>query len=214
MKIALINENSQAPKNALIFQTLEEAVKPFGHTCFNYGRYSAEDLHERTYVQAGFLAALLLNSKAADFVITGCGTGEGAMLACNSFPNVLCGLAEDPLTAYLVAQVNDTNALAIPFAKGFGWGAELNLKYMFERLFGSEPGNGYPKEWAEAEKRNKKILDDIKKVTHKEFLEVLDGLDRDFMRGAMAEESFAEVFFANCQSEEIAERVRRILEGK
>ena len=78
MKIALINENSQAPKNELIFQTLKKAVEPMGHTCYNYGRYSAEDVHQRTYVQAGLLTALLLNSGAADFVITGCGTGMGA----------------------------------------------------------------------------------------------------------------------------------------
>ena len=63
--------------------------------------YSAEDAHPLTYVQNGILAAVLLNSGAADFVITGCGTGEGAMLACNAFPKVLCGHIESPLDAYL-----------------------------------------------------------------------------------------------------------------
>ena len=47
----------------------------------------AEDPHSLTYVQNGILAAVLLNGGAADYVITGCGTGEGAMLACNSFPS-------------------------------------------------------------------------------------------------------------------------------
>ncbi|MEM5768036.1 MAG: RpiB/LacA/LacB family sugar-phosphate isomerase [Bacillota bacterium] len=211
MKIALINENSQAPKNALIFDVLKHVAEPLGYTCFNYGRYSAEDPHERTYVQSGFLAALLLNAKAADYVITGCGTGEGAMLACNSFPNVLCGLAEDPMTAYLFAQVNDGNALAIPFAKGFGWGGEINLTYIFERLFGCASGQGYPKEWAEAEHRNKDILDQVKQVSHQDFLHILDNLDREFMRGTMAEESFQQMFFQNCQVPEIAERVKEIL---
>lgn len=91
MKIALINENSQAVKNEMICNTLKSVVEPMGHTVFNYGMYSAEDEHPLTYVQNGILAAVLLNSGAADFVITGCGTGEGAMLACNSFPQVLCG---------------------------------------------------------------------------------------------------------------------------
>ena len=50
--------------------------------------YTAEDEAQLTYVQVGILAAVLLNSGAADYVITGCGTGEGAMLACNSFPGV------------------------------------------------------------------------------------------------------------------------------
>lgn len=74
----------------------------------------------------GLLAAILLNSKAVDFVVTGCGTGEGAMLALNSFPGVLCGHVTSPLDAYLFGQVNDGNAIAMPFAQGFGWGAELN----------------------------------------------------------------------------------------
>ena len=81
MKIALINENSQAAKNEMICATLKSVVEPMGHEVFNYGMYSAEDTHQLTYVQNGILAAVLLNSGAADFVITGCGTGEGAMIA-------------------------------------------------------------------------------------------------------------------------------------
>ena len=70
-----------------------------GHEVYNYGMYTAEDECQLTYVQAGILAAVLLNSGAADYVITGCGTGEGAMLACNSFPGVICGHVEDALDA-------------------------------------------------------------------------------------------------------------------
>ena len=88
-----------------------------------------------TYVQAGLLAAILINSKAADFVVTGCGTGEGACLALNSFPNVLCGHIEDPTDAYLFSQINAGNAVALGYAKGFGWGSELTLRYIFEKLF-------------------------------------------------------------------------------
>lgn len=132
MKIALINENSQAAKNAQVEEVLKKVVEPKGHEVFNYGMYSAEDEHQLTYVQNGILAAILLNSGAADYVVTGCGTGEGAMLACNAFPGVLCGHIVDPSDAYMFAQINDGNAIALPFAKGFGWGAELNLQYIFE----------------------------------------------------------------------------------
>ena len=141
MKIALINENSQAAKNAMICETLKKVVEPMGHEVFNYGMYTAEDEHQLTYVQNGILAAVLLNSGAADFVITGCGTGEGAMLACNAFPKVLCGHIESPLDAYLFSQVNDGNCVALPFAENFGWGGELNLEYIFEKLF-CTPGGG------------------------------------------------------------------------
>lgn len=103
-----------------------------GYEVRNYGMYSAEDECRTTYVQVGILAAVLLNSGAADYVITGCGSGAGAMLACNSFPGVICGLAEDPLDAYAFAQINDGNALSIPYGKGFGWGGELNLQYILK----------------------------------------------------------------------------------
>ena len=56
MKIALINENSQAAKNALICDTLKKVVEPLGHEVFNYGMYSAEDSEQLTYVQIGILS--------------------------------------------------------------------------------------------------------------------------------------------------------------
>jgi ribose 5-phosphate isomerase RpiB len=211
MKIALINENSQAPKNSLIFETLKGVAEPLGPSCFNYGRYSAEDPHERTYVQGGILAAILLNSGAADFVITGCGTGMGAMLACNSFPNVICGWAGGPLDAFLFRQVNNGNALSIPYSLRFGWGAELDLGYLFEKLLSREGGGGYPPEWAAAEKGNKAVLDTVKSVTYRDILDILKDLDRDLLKGALAEESFPELFFAHCQVPEIADYIRALL---
>ncbi len=211
MKIALINENSQAAKNELICATLKKVVEPMGHEVFNYGMYSAEDEHQLTYVQNGILAAVLLNSGAADYVITGCGTGEGAMLACNAFPGVLCGHVVDPSDAFMFAQINDGNAVALPFAKGFGWGAELNLEYIFEKLFGFGSGQGYPKERVVPEQRNKKILDEVKKVTHQDMVTILKNLDRELVKGALSGEKFKEYFFANCKCDKMAECVKEIL---
>lgn len=211
MKIALITENSQAAKNELIYKTLCSVVEPMGHTVDNYGMYTAEDAAQLTYVQAGILGAILLNSGAADYVITGCGTGEGAMLAMNSFPNVICGHVEDPVDAYTFAHVNDGNAIAIPFAKGFGWGGELNLTYIFEKLFGFGHGQGYPKERVVPEQRNKVILDGVRAQTLRPLTECLERLDQDLVRGAVAGEKFSELFFANCKDQEIAECVRKFL---
>ncbi len=211
MKIALINENSQAAKNALIEETLRSVAEPLGHEVFNYGMYTAEDEAQLTYVQVGILAGVLLNSGAADLVVTGCGTGEGAMLACNSFPGVICGHVVDPTDAYQFTQVNNGNAIALPFAKGWGWGAELNLRYVFEKLFAEEWGGGYPKERAVPEQRNKKILDDVKKVTYKPMTEILESLDRELVKGALSGEKFGELFFANCKCDKMAEAVRKVL---
>ncbi len=211
MRIALINENSQAAKNEIIVTALKNVVEPMGHTVDNYGMYSANDDAQLTYVQVGILGAILLGSGAADYVITGCGTGAGAMLAMNSFPNVICGHVQDPVDAYTFAHVNDGNAVSMPFAKGFGWGAELNLTYVFEKLFGFGHGQGYPKERVVPEQRNKKILDGVRAVTLRPLTECLDAIDQDLLKGAIAGEKFQELFFANCKDETIAAYIRNLL---
>ena len=204
MKIALVLENSQAPKNALIFKELNDVATAHGHEVFNYGMYSAEDKRFLTYVRNGLLASILLSTKAVDFVVTGCGTGEGACLACNAFPNVQCGHVTNPTDAYLFTQVNAGNAISLPYAQNFGWGGELNLRYTFEKLFVSPFGGGYPKERAEAEQANKKILDHVKTITHRPLIDILKDLDKDFVKGTIDDPKFAEMFYPNCQDDEIA----------
>lgn len=211
MKIALINENSQAAKNSMIEAALKKVAEPLGHQVFNYGMYSAEDEEQLTYVQVGILAAVLLNSGAADYVITGCGTGEGAMLACNSFPGVICGHVEDALDAYTFAQINDGNAIALPFAKGFGWGGDLNLEYIFEKLYSEESGQGYPRERAVPEKRNKKILDEVKDVTYRNLNVILKEMDRELTKGALSTKGFEKYFWENCKDQELRKTVEEIL---
>lgn len=211
MKIALINENSQAAKNSQIEKSLRKIVEPMGHAVYNYGMYSADDACQITYVKAGLLAAILLNSKAVDYVVTGCGTGEGAMLACNAFPQVLCGHIVDPSDGFMFAQINDGNAIALPFAKGFGWGAELNLEMVFEQTFGKGHGNGYPPERVEPEQRNKKILDQVKAVTCKDIRTILREIDQTFLRETVSGERFQEYFFANCEDQAIADYLSGVL---
>ena len=211
MRIALINENSQAAKNAQIENALRTVVEPMGHTVDNYGMYGTAGEPSLTYVQNGILAAILLNSGAADYVVTGCGTGEGAMLALNSFPGVICGHVVDPSDGYMFAQINDGNAVAMPFAKGYGWGGDLNLQYVFEKLFGFGSGNGYPADRVIPEQRNKKILDQVRAHNFKDLLTCLRGLDPELVRGAVAGEHFSKLFFANAKDEAIIEYVKTLL---
>ena len=210
MKIALINENSQAAKNGIIEAALKKVVEPLGHTVVNYGMYSADDEAQLTYVQNGILAAVLLNSGAADFVVTGCGTGEGAMLALNSFPGVICGHVATPLDAYTFAQINDGNAISVPFALGFGWGGDLNLQYIFEKLLCEPFGGGYPKERVVPEQRNKKILDGVRATAFRPLADILRELDRDLVKGALSGEHFDEYFFADCKDAELAALVKEL----
>ena len=52
MRIALINENSQAAKNELIYNTLNKVATKYGHVVDNYGMFGADD-KPLTYVQNG-----------------------------------------------------------------------------------------------------------------------------------------------------------------
>jgi ribose 5-phosphate isomerase RpiB len=210
MKIALIIENSQAAKNAIVHDALTAVAEPLGHQVFNYGMYTPEDSASLTYVMNGLLAGILLNAKAADFVITGCGTGMGSMLACNAMPGVFCGLVIDPTDAFLFSQINDGNAMSMPYAKGFGWAAELNLQDCYRKIFENEGGAGYPKERAHFMAANRSILKDMKAASCKDMLTVLKSVDQDLLKAAIAGEKFAELFYPNAQDQAIADYLRAL----
>jgi ribose 5-phosphate isomerase RpiB len=211
MKIALIIENSQAAKSEIVHTALKSVAEPLGHTVHHYGMYTPEDKASLTYVMNGLLAGILLNSKAADFVVTGCGTGMGSMLACNSMPGVFCGLIADPTDAFLFGQINDGNCLAMPYAKNFGWAAELNLQDCYRKLFEHERGVGYPKERAAIMAKNRGILRELKAATCKDMLTVLKSVDQELLKAAVSGEKFQGLFFANCQDEGIASYVKRLV---
>lgn len=211
MKIALIIENSQAAKAEIVHNALKSVAEPLGHQVHHYGMYTPEDKASLTYVMNGLLAGILLNSKAADFVVTGCGTGMGSMLACNSMPGVFCGLVADPTDAFLFGQINDGNCLAMPYAKGFGWAAELNLQDCYRKLFEHERGVGYPKERAAIMARNRGILKQLKSASCKDMVTVLQSVDQDLLKAAVAGEKFQELFFANSQDEGITSCVKRLV---
>ena len=139
MKIALVMEWSTSQKNEVVYNTLKKVAEANGHTVVNYGQFNLED-NRQTYNQNAIFTAALLASGAADFVVTGCGTGEGAMLACNSMPGVQCGLVVDPADSFLFTQINGGNCMSLPYNKGWGWAAEVNLEYVFEKLFVKKPG--------------------------------------------------------------------------
>jgi len=210
MKIALITENSQAAKNSVIHQALTNVVEPMGHQVFNYGMYTAEDEASLTYVMNGLLTAILLNSKAVDFVVTGCGTGMGSMLACNAMPGVFCGLVIDPTDAFLFSQINAGNAISMPYAKGFGWAAELNLEDCYRKLFEGEPGAGYPRERAEIMRTNRGILQEFKAVATRDMLTVLKTVDQDLLKAAIAGERFGEYFYDHSQDPAISDYLRTV----
>lgn len=98
MRIGVIQATSQRDKNALLYQCTTNAVKQDRHEVINFGCYPDEP-GSFSYIDIAVAVSLLLASGAVDFVVTGCSSGQGMMLACNSLPNVLCGYVENPQDA-------------------------------------------------------------------------------------------------------------------
>ena len=212
MKIALVMEWSTSARNEIAAEVLEKVCAANGHTFVNYGQFDAED-HRQTYNQNAIFIGALLNSGAADMVITGCGTGSGAMLAANAMPGVQCGLVADPADTYLFTQINGGNCLSFPFAKGWGWAAEVNFEYMLEKLFVKAPGGGYPPAAAASEQRNAALLNKLKAASHRDFKEILACEDpevHDIVVNAFGGKRL-ELFKANCPDAEMIAAVEKAL---
>ncbi|ELM3723997.1 RpiB/LacA/LacB family sugar-phosphate isomerase [Edwardsiella piscicida] len=211
MKIALMMENSQAAKNAVVLNELNAVAQDGGHQVYNVGMCDEQD-HHLTYIHLGIMASILLNARAVDFVVTGCGTGQGALLSLNAHPGVVCGYCIDPADAFLFAQINNGNALSLPFAKGFGWGAELNLRYIFEKAFAGERGQGYPQDRREPQVRNAAILNRVKAAVIKDnYLDTLNALDRDLVKTSVSGARFQQCLFEQGQDPAIIDYVRSLL---
>ena len=212
MNIALINERSQANKNSTVFDALAAEAELAGHDVQNYGMFSEDDSHDINFTQVGIMASALLATGAADFVVTGCGTGQGACISCNAFSNVVCGYVREPLDAYLFSQVNAGNAISIPFAQGFGWGSELNLRYVFHTLFLQEFGGGYPQAYAAGEAQSRvRMKEHTKRPAQYEPLEAFRRMNQDVLRALFDYPAFKEHFSMLAKESEVTDYVKELL---
>lgn len=181
MKIAILQGSSQKDKNNLLYNSLLKAVNGKGHEVINFGVFKDEEV-EYTYIETAMLISILLESRAVDFVVTGCSSGQGMMLACNSLPGILCGYIENPSDAYLFGRINNGNAISFPLGLNFGWAGEINLQCSLDKLFEEPFGTGYPKEDALRKQDDTKMLKAISELAKKELEEVIPKMDLDFMR--------------------------------
>ncbi len=154
MRIAVVNETSAADKNKDILAALEGR----GHQVINAGMTKTGAAPELTYINTGLLSALLLNAGRVDLVVGGCGTGQGYLNSVMQYPNVCCGLIQNPLDAWLFGQIN--------------------LKFIFDRLFSLEQfGLGYPPHRQQSQQQSRKILAGVSVATHKPMAEIVSSLD-------------------------------------
>lgn len=181
MRIAVINETSAGDKNKDIMAALDG----FDHKVINAGMKERGTIPELTYIHTGLLGAILLNLGRVDFVIGGCGTGQGFLNSIMLYPNVFCGHITNPLDAWLFTQINSGNAISLALNQGYGWAGDVNLKFIFERLFGVEQGRGYPPQRAVSQAESRQSLSQISRTTHAPFADIIQGVEDEIIEPVM-----------------------------
>ncbi len=205
MKIGLIVETSQLFRMPVIEEELRRVAGKYGHEVFNY-------TNNTTYAKNGLLGAVLLNAGAVDLVVTGCGTGVGAIVAANSFQGVQCGFVADPCDAQMVRELNLSNAVAMPFSKDFGNEGVLNLRFCFDILLRPMETPMYitPETRAGCEEM-KREMDDLKAVCQTPVKDVLKSLDAAYLKEALDSSVFRASFYEHCKDAELADLIRKKL---
>jgi ribose 5-phosphate isomerase RpiB len=178
MKIAVINETSAADRNADILAALDGR----GHTVINAGMVKNGAKPELTYIHTGLLTALLLNLKRVDFVVGGCGTGQGYLNSAMQYPGVFCGHILNSLDAWLFTQINGGNCISLMLNQGYGWAANVNLQFIFDRIFSVESGAGYPPHRKESQQQSRKTLSAVSTATHKPLADIIKDLSNDVVK--------------------------------
>ena len=191
MKIGVIQASSQSGKNGLLYQLTAAAAAGGGHEVFNFGCFP-EERKRYSYVDIALEAGLLLSAGAVDFIVTGCSSGQGMMLACNSLPDMLCGYLPTPQDAFLFGRINGGNAASLPLGLNYGWAGELNLQYTLEKLFDGPFGIGYPPGDAARKQRDAQQVKALGRLTKRPALDVWRSLDQELVRRALSREIVAE----------------------
>ena len=204
MKIGVIQATSKRDKNKLLYRCTAMAAKPYGHEVINFGCF-ADEPGSYSYIEIAVAVSLLLASDAVDFVVTGCSSGQGMMLACNSLPNVICGYIENPQDAYLFGRINDGNAVSLPLGLNFGWAGEINLQCTIEKLFADAFGIGYPPEDAERKRQDTLLLKKINALTKKKAIDVFQELDEGLMQKILQKKNVAAYLLEYGKNQEIRE---------
>ena len=177
MRVAVIQGTSRKNMNALLFESVKKAVQSSDEV-LNFGIFEDED-EQYSYVEIAMLISLLIESEAVDFVVTGCSSGQGMMLACNSLPGLLCGYIENPQDAFLFGRINGGNVASLPLGLNFGWQGQLNLQYTLDKLFYGEFGIGYPKHEAARKRAEASALKNLNRLTKRNWEELLDQIPKD-----------------------------------
>lgn len=205
MRVGTIQGSSQAQKNRLLYETVKKNAT--GHEVVNFGCHMYE-AYSYSYVEISVLIGLLIASGSVDFIVTGCSSGQGMMLACNSMPGVLCGYAPTPKDAYLFAQINNGNVISLPLGEEYTWSGVVNFEKTIEKLFSEPFGQGYPKKEAVRKQKDTEKLKEIRELSQINMIDLIKRMDRKVIEAIMKKEDVVSFVLNKGRDLEISDWIR------
>ena len=182
MRIAVVNETSAGDKNPDIMAALAGR----GHEVINAGMTAKGAKPELLYTHTGLISGILLYLGRVDCVVGGCGTGQGYLNSVMQYPGVFCGHILTPLDAWLFTQINGGNCISLALNQGYGWAGDVNLKFIFDRIFSVESGCGYPAHRKTPQRDARLTLEKISGLVHRSFGEIIATLPDGVVKPVLA----------------------------
>lgn len=208
MKIGVIQASSQTSKNTILFEFTKKNAKQ--HEVANFGCFESET-ENYSYVDISLQIGMLISSGAIDFIVTGCSSGQGMMLACNNLPDILCGYLPTPQDAYLFGRINNGNVASLPLGLNYGWAGEINLDYTLKALFSDDFGIGYPQSDANRKVKDAKLVRQIGQISKIPFLELLKHLDTDLIQKNIHRDIVTNYIFQNGTNKKLINYIKESL---
>lgn len=208
MKIGIIQATSQKSKNFILEKYIKESVGS-NDQVFNFGIYQ-DSSASLSYVQVSLAVALLINSKATDFIVTGCTSGQGMMLAWNTFPNIQCGYIPTPQDAFLFGHINNGNVVYFPLGLNWGWSGEINFEQTIKNLFEQPWGQGYPPSQAKRKIRNAQEVKNLNVISKKSMIDIIPKIDPDLIFPVLNYEPIYNFIIKNGTDQKLISIIKRI----
>ena len=207
MKIGLIQASSQKQKNGILEHYLNAAINS-DDQLINFGIYPNSNTN-LSYVQVFLAIALLINSKSLDFIVTGCTSGQGMMLACNTFPNIQCGYLPTPQDAFLFSHINNGNVISFPLGLNWGWSGEINFSETMKALFKQPWGTGYPPSQASRKVKNTTEVKEFNQLNKKSMTSILPSVDSDLLVPVLKYEPVYNFIIQNGKDTELVNLIKK-----
>jgi hypothetical protein len=109
------------------------------------------------------------------------------------YPGVFCGHIQNSLDAWLFTQINGGNCISLALNQGYGWAGDVNLRFIFDRIFSVERGGGYPPHRAAPQKAFRETLENLSELTHQSFAKIIDVLPNDILFPVLAYPGILEI---------------------